>query len=646
MKLKLVKPSRFLILTFLCITLALFAQTGQKPTKPADGAGADDQFRDVHREIGNPAPDKAKEAVRLTNETSKLLPGDRQPVSEIPRSNFIDDIVFAKIERDGIPHANLSNDEEFIRRVTLDATGLLPTPDQVKEFVASKDPDKRNRLIDSLIGTEEFAEQWAWFYGDLFRLMNYAGGAKNAFQYWNKEWLKVDRPYNEVVTDMLTGASKSHSSIPQLAFLGRVLRNDGLKNRDLTDPDNYGATTNRLDAIDAMSIEISRNFLGVNTQCLACHDGPGHLESVNLFQADHTREDFASQAAFLGKLRPIGIYNVNNSDSVMDNGAKGYDTGNDAPFYTEAEGVFPRSGKTYEPTFMLTGEKARPGFEPRAEFARMLTKHIQFSRATVNLIWGRLMTIAFVEPYDAFDLYRLDPANPPEKPWTIQPTNPELLEAMAHDFRNNNYSIQGLIKKIMKSSAYQLSSQFPGDWKDDYMPYYARKYVRVMTGPEIVDTIAQATGRPYKFQFAGTEVTRFKQLTDLGDVPGGRRGAGAKEGQDITSLSNSFFETNREAPVPAGNKATTLQAILMMSSDLVTGRVLAEKGGRVQSILESGDSDGKMIEDLFLSSLSRRPTPDEKRASIEIFQFQKDRKHALENLQWTLLNSIEFILNH
>ena len=91
-----------------------------------------------------------------------------------------------------------------------------------------------------------------------------------------------------------------------------------------------------------------------------------------------------------------------------------------------------------------------------------MTSHIQFSRATVNIVWGRLMTVGFVEPYDGFDLARLDPDNPPPAPWTLQPTNPWLLEAMAKDFQANNYSLHHLIKSIMKSSAYQLSAQFPG----------------------------------------------------------------------------------------------------------------------------------------------------------------------------------------
>src|SRR5262249_22562485 len=173
----------------------------------------------------------------------------------------------------------------------------------------------------------------------------------------------------------------------------------------------------------------------------------------------------------------------------------------------------------------------------------------------VNLIWAKLMTVGFVEPWDGFDLARLDPKNPPPKPWTIQPNNPELLEALAADFKANHHSMHHLMKTIMKSNAYQLSSRFPGEWKDSYTRYYARKYARMMTGPEVIDSVAQATGQLYKFPFGSGEVQRVKQLTDLNDVPG-RRGAGAgnAEGLDITSIMNSFFETNRQNAIQGGNR--------------------------------------------------------------------------------------------
>jgi hypothetical protein len=357
----------------------------------------------------------------------------------------------------------------------------------------------------------------------------------------------------------------------------------------------------------------------------------------------------------MGRTRIVATWddrskNVVLTDAIIDDLGKGYDTGDDAPFYTMSENRFPRDGKTYEPAFLLTGERPRPGMNPRAELARMIASHPQFARATANLIWGKLMTVGFVEPYDAFDLDRSDPANPPPKPWTVQPTNPELLNALAEDFRTHNFSIHRLMKTILKSSAYQLSVYMPGEWKDSYTPYYARKFVRVLTGPEVVDAIAEATTAPVRFQLAGVEVSRVKSLSSPGDV-GGRRRAGAAaeqrfgfgEGPDVSSLMQSFFQSNRQTPAVTGNKATTLQTILMMSSPLVNKRVLAANGTRVQQLVESAKTNEEVIEELYLGTLARWPTPEER--GFLLGAFTNDRKSAAENLQWSLLNGIEFLLN-
>jgi uncharacterized protein YukE len=280
----------------------------------------------------------------------------------------------------------------------------------------------------------------------------------------------------------------------------------------------------------------------------------------------------------------------------------------------------------------------------------MITSNPQFARATANLIWGKLMTVGFVEPWDGFDLARIDPKNPPPKPWTIQPNNPELLDALAADFREHNHSMHRLMKTIMKSNAYQLSSRFPGQWKDDYIPYYARKYVRMMTGYEVIDTLAEATGRPYSFKLGSLEAVRVKQLTDLNDVPGrnNRTGAAAadSDGPDIASIMNAFFETNRQNAIQTVNRATTLQAMLMMSSGLTNQRVLAEKDSRTQKLLQSGRSDEQVVEEMFLATLSRMPTVPETRTALQAFPFKSDRRRAAQNLQWALLNSIEFVVNH
>lgn len=626
-----------------CLSISLIAQQpAQQPPKPSPEKM--DQLEEAHRGLFGPKPNTSAETVRRSNEVSASLPAGQGTVGQIPRKNFIDEHIFGRIERDRIPHAGLTTDAEFIRRAFLDAAGELPAAQQVRDFVEDKDANKRDKLIDSLLGTAHFAEVWAWFYGDLFRISGDTGYGRNAFHHWNKEWLHIDRPYNDVVYDLLTVSAKSHGTIPALGLIGR--NNLGLNNLPRS-PEDF-RMTNRLDVIDELGTDIARIFLGINTTCISCHDGAGHLEDINLYLTDKTRQDFYRNSAFFGKFRSLTWWsdrgkNTGNDDQVIDDLGPGYNTGQDAPFMTESLAKYPRDGKTYEPAFLLTGEKPKIDANPRAEFARMLTSHIQFSRATVNLIWGRLMVVPFVEPYDGFDLARLDPKKPPPKPWSLQPTNAELLDALAKDFQKNNYSMQHLIRTIMKSNAYQLSARFPAEWKDTYIPYYARKYVRLMTGPEVFDAVTKVTNRPGQFNFSGVQATRVKELAAPSDV-GGRRGGEGSEGGDISSLLQAFFQSNRNTQVPDGNKPSTLQALLMTKSKVINDRVVAEKGSRVQQLLESGKTNDELVEELFLWTLSRWPTPQEK--DVALHALEKDRKRGAENIQWVLLNSIEFVLNH
>jgi hypothetical protein len=133
-----------------------------------------------------------------------------------------------------------------------------------------------------------------------------------------------------------------------------------------------------------------------------------------------------------------------------------------------------------------------------------------------------------------------------------------------------------------------------------------------------------------------------KQLSGPGGVGGGRRAGG--EGNELKNILQSFFQTNRATPAPLGNKASTLQALLMMSTKAVNDRVLAQNGSRVQKLLESGKADDQIVEELFLSSLARWPLPAEKQVALQYMA--KDRKVGTENLQWVLLNGAEFVLNH
>lgn len=137
--------------------------------KPKEQSPAQvDNFEKAHQGLFAPKGDKAAEVSRKTADfatatSPKSIPG------EVPRKSLIDEHIFGRMERDGIPHAGLATDEEFVRRAYLDATGLLPAADAVRRFAAEKDPQKRDKLIDSLIASDEFPEQWAWHWMDLFQ---------------------------------------------------------------------------------------------------------------------------------------------------------------------------------------------------------------------------------------------------------------------------------------------------------------------------------------------------------------------------------------------------------------------------------------------------------------------------------------------
>ena len=178
----------------------------------------------------------------------------------------------------------------------------------------------------------------------------------------------------------------------------------------------------------------------------------------------------------------------------------------------------------------------------------MLTENPQFARATVNLIWAELMGVGIVDPPLDFDLARLDPANPPPAPWTIQPSHPELLEALAKDFREHNYDLRRLIRLIVTSSTYQLSSRFDGEWKAAYAPYFARHFVSRLPAEAIADAISQATGnfpvdldqryeRESQLRNAGAIVRRFARKGSRTVAPAARPASGRPTVTKPTAIS-------------------------------------------------------------------------------------------------------------
>lgn len=586
-------------LWILLVLLPLSLLFGQTPA-------ASDAHAPLFRSKANTV---SQDSARLTAHLPKPAAG---PVA---MKNFIDEEIFGKMKRDQIPHAPLATDLEFLRRVRLDLTGKIPTASEVREFLASRAPDKRARLIDQLIGSPAFVDKWAYFFMDVLRANGKMGRGHKLFHYALKESLAADRPYDDWVRSLIAASAKSNYVV---SAVNPIVREhvEG-KPGEAAHGDDL-SKVNQLDTHDELTILYGKVFLGINLSCVSCHNGRGHLEKVNAHLTTLRRSDFFQMSAFLGGTRYIP--HVEKSAAVM-----GHFLVDDfgGPYNTKAESMLrtKRSGGPNTPKFVLTNAVVPPEAEPRAELGRMLTTHPQFARATVNMFWAKLMGIGIVDPYDEFDLLRLDPNNLP-KGWDLQPSHPVLLEKLADSFRQSNHSIQGLFRLICNSSAYQLSARFPGEWQESYARYYARKYVRMLTAEELHDAIADATTRPGSFVAMQVSVPQAKG--------------------ELKSFMSAFGESNRGGP-PRTPAPSPLQPITMMRSPVVNDRVLAAKDSRVQRLLDTYPDNGKVVDELFLATISRLPLPAERAVAVDALK--ANRVQGAQNLQWALLNLVEFLYN-
>ncbi|MDX1983945.1 MAG: DUF1553 domain-containing protein [Bryobacteraceae bacterium] len=566
---------------------------------------------------------RRQQASRLTAEIAGGASAKASPVS---RRNFIDEHIFGRMEKDRVPHAPLAGDYEFFRRVHLDLTGRLPKPEETRAFASSSDPDKRDRLIDKLTQSEAYKAKWAYWFSDLAQVNSNRLGTdgRNLFYQYIYDFLHLDRPYNEVVEEILTTRAASNYYIGPASYLVRWVV--------------IGATctdTVHEDTSDEIAIWSAKHFLGINLQCVSCHDGRGHLEKINPWMATRKREELWKQAAFFGRtriLRRAEVQTTKDEYSIDDKG-EGYDA--------RARSVVrvPRNGKgMVEPEFFLTGERPQPGKPLRQEFVRILTSHPQFARATVNMLWAEMMGVGIVDPVDDFDFSRMDPSAKTPEGWPLQPSHPELLDALAKDFANNGYSLRRLFRLIAKSSAYQLSSRFPGEWKDSYAKYYARKFVRRLTSEEMYDSIVGATN-----MFSPIPVPNRGMYVDYATEA--RSPEDFRRHKDINFFMESFGQPNRDYS-PRTNDGAITQAVLMMNSPMVKEKIRAAPGSYLGGLLAQQPAlgDDEIIGRLFLRFLVRPPL--EKEMAMARGLLTRNRTGGFEDLQWLLLNKVDFIFNY
>jgi hypothetical protein len=577
------------------------------------------------------SPGKRETLDHLTEAVSSRLPSG--PVTPIQHKNYIDEYIFGKMEREHIPHAGLSSDTEFLRRVTLDLTGRLPEVDAIRSFVKDTDPNKRDKLIDSLVATPvaglrgplttPFLDRWCYWFGDLFRINDgHLSKGREIFYDYLYSALQENVPYDQIVREMLTAQSRSNWSNGPMNYLARDYVNE-------TDD----SIINNEDTYDQWAISSYKVFLGINLECVSCHAGAGHLDKINLWLAQRTREDVWNQAAFFATSRlwrPYGDY----SQFAITPDGKGYDVTRKSVTRIQ------RVPAKISPTFLLTGEKPRPEEDLRGAYARMLTSHPQFAKNTVNLFWAELMGVGIVDPPVSFDLARQDPKAPPPAPWTIQPSHPELLEALAKDFAAHNYDLRYLITLITKSSTYQLSARFQGEWKESYSRYFARHFIRRLPAVQVWDGIVQATGLFVEIPIRRSDrkVKYMGQILDPDDL-------NEPESKPLADLAASFGLYNRFAigDDSGGSKGSIVQASILLNSPLIRERVRVQKGSRLESLLlhEPPYCNDRIVEELFLATLSRFPTEEEKKIAVK--QLQDFHAQGAEDLLWSLINHLEFL---
>jgi hypothetical protein len=288
------------------------------------------------------------------------------------------------------------------------------------------------------------------------------------------------------------------------------------------------------------------------------------------------------------------------------------------------------------PTFLLSGATPATGETPRAAYARMITTNPQFARATVNLFWAELMGQGIVDPPLDFDLARQDVSHPPPAPWTLQPSNPELLDALANGFREHGYDLRWLLRTIVTSRAYQASSKAPAGWKDSYQNHFTQHVVRRMSAEQAWDAVGQVTGvmPPLKITFSEKKAKNLMQTRSPQDVD--------KSNAALFRTVQAFGQCDRYA-ADASRKPSMVQAAVLMNGSILKERVTIQPGSRLETLLsaKSEKSNQQIVEELFFAALSRPPNATELAAGIAVLQ--EYHGQGAEDLLWALLNRTEFL---
>ncbi len=504
-----------------------------------------------------------------------LNPEFKFDFAALPHANVIDEQLFSRLAELRIPPSPPAEDDRFLRRVSLDLTGQLPLPDEIRAFLADSRPDRRSRKIDELMERPEFLKNWELRFGDLLQITSarFQNGA-GYYQAWLQSRLRENARWDAMVRELLTTMGNPNQS------------GGGAANYALDGPDPM-----------ARAERTAQRFLGLRMRCAQCHDHPFDI---------WTQEDYFGFAAFFARTE---IISASGRPEVRLNPA----------------GVVshPRTGLPVAPRF-LRGDtpEIAPGDDPRRALADWITRpdNPYFARAMANWMWAQFFGRGIVEPADD-----MSAANPP--------VHPALLDAIAKAFIESGYDLRALMRMIVTSTAYGLSSRVLPENAADTRAF-SHYQPRPLTAHQLADAIAQATDVPnvYANRAARPGITRAIDLFDPATP---------------SLLLDALGRCPRTIDCqPSGTPQVSLrQMLLLIGGDTIDARV-SGLNGYLSRLLEYGAEPSDIVENLYLRTLSRLPNEAERSHWTEQLTSSDSIQETAEDLFWALLNSREFAFNH
>ena len=512
-----------------------------------------------------------------------VVMGDRSKFTwnQLPAYSPIDELVDAKLKRLKIAPSEICNDETFVRRVSLDLTGLPPSAEEVRVFVADARPTrvKRDELIDKLVGSPAYVDHWANRWADLLQVNRKFLGEKGAagLRDWIRKSVADNKPYDQFAREILTG-SGSTATHPQAGYY-KVLRT----------PDAAMENTTQL-------------FLAVRFNCNKCHDHP--------FER-WTQDQYMQLSAFfaqVGRDEDPKFKGQNLGGTAVEKPVPLVEIISDA---TKGEFVHERTGVNAPPKFPFTHKGVVPTKASRREqLAAWVTspENPYFARSYANRVWSYLLGVGVIEPVD--DIRAGNPA-----------TNPALLEWLTTTFVDSGFDVNNLVRVICKSRTYQLAIA-ANDFNRDDEQNYSHALPRRLPAETLFDSIHRATGTVSHLPGLPAGA-RASQLVDSSvDLPGGFLelfGKPARESACECERSNSMML----GPVLA-----------MVNGPTVAGAVKSPDGKLNQFAADPSHNDDAVVTEIYFSVLNRAPSESELAAGREALK-SAGRDHARMHDEYT-----------